>query len=355
MGKFIHTYEDAFQTAMEYDSSGSLQETLKYVFDQKYSCYMLCVKDGNASLFKLESKAGNLSLDKRINKTLKRKKIASTTKTWRVMGCIIKPFKKESSFASEWVPFIESVQSNLPNGVFLLTLSDSVLVPSTFMSAVTVFAYSGKKGYKDVPIPTYDDLFDRDIGEVETAWNKKKPIAVFRGSSTGCGGTTATNQRLKLATMKSETLDVGVTQYTSHLKFNSPTDIEKVEKVAPLVSKLNWKQQSEYKYIIHVDGNVVAYRLLKSMLTKSLILRVKSDFVHWADDELKDGEHYISVNSDLSDLQEKIEWCKAHDDECKKIATNGYKFAKKVLNDEYLRKQFIKTLKSSTAYHTQDK
>jgi hypothetical protein len=102
-----------------------------------------------------------------------------------------------------------------------------------------------------------------------------------------------------------------------------------------------------------VDGNVVAYRLLKSMLTKSLILRVKSDFIHWADEYLKPNEHYIEVKSDLSDLGEKVKWCKEHDKECKKIAEKGYKFAEKVLTNEYLQKEFVKILRSSTAYRTQ--
>ena len=121
-------------------------------------------------------------------------------------------------------------------------------------------------------------------------------------------------------------------------------DIAEVKKVAPLVSKLDWKQQSEYKYLIHVDGNVVAYRLLKSMLTNSVILRVKSDYIHWCDDKLEDGKHYISVKEDLSDLKEKVKWCKEHDAECKKIAKNGYNFAKKVLTDEYVKKSFAKLL-----------
>ena len=40
------------------------------------------------------------------------------------------------------------------------------------------------------------------------------------------------------------------------------------------------EEQSKYKYIIHIDGNVNAYRLLNSMLTGSLILRVKSEYIH---------------------------------------------------------------------------
>lgn len=336
----IHTYDEAYLKAKEY-TEGS-EDTLKYIFDEHYSCYMLCVKDQIAKLYKLESKSGNPVLDKQINKTLKRKKIKSKNKTWRVMGCIIKPFKKESTFAKEWLPFIQKVQSKLPNGVYILSLSDSVLLPNSVSgNFLPIYAYSGKQGYKDIPIPTYDDIFDREIGEVMTEWSKKKDIAVFRGSSTGCGNTKETNQRLKLATMKSEVLDVGITQYTKNLKFNSGSDIGEIEKAAPVVPKLNWKQQSEFKYLIHVDGNVVAYRLLKSMLTKSVILRVKSDFIHWCDNELQPNVHYVEVNADLSNLQERVEWCKTHDAECKQIAANAYKFAKKALTDSYIEKGFI--------------
>ena len=344
--KIVSSYDEAFSIGEPYVSSTEkLETTLKYIFDERYTCYMLCVKDHSPELYKLESKTGNPSLDKQINKTLKRRKIKSTTKTWRVMGCIIKPFKKESSFAKEWLPFLESVKSKLPNGVFILTLSDSVLLPkSKSGNFLPVLAYSGKQGYQDIPIPTYDDIFDNDIGNVETDWSKKKDVAVFRGSSTGCGNDAKTNQRLKLALMRSEDLDFGITQYTSHLKYKSVSDIAKAEKVAPIVPKLSWNEQSHFKYIIHVDGNVVAYRLLKSMLTKSVILRVKSDFIHWCDDKLEDGKHYIEIKEDLSDLKEKVEWCQNHDSECKKIASNGYKFAKKALTSDYIQTHFVKAL-----------
>lgn len=344
--KILSSYDDAFSIGEKYLSSKEkLENTLKYIFDEHYSCYMLCVKDHEPELYKLESKTGDPAKDKQINKTLKRRKIKSTTKTWRVMGCIVKPYKKESTFAKEWLPFLEKIKSRLPNGVFILTLSDSVLLPSSKKGDfLPVLAYSGKHGYQDIPIPTYDDIFDREMEGMETDWSKKKDVAVFRGSSTGCGSDAKTNQRLKLATMKDDDLDVGIHQYTSHLKYNSASDIAKAEKVAPIVPSLNWKEQSHFKYIIHVDGNVVAYRLLKSMLTNSVILRVKSDFVHWCDRKLDAGKHYIEVKEDLSDLKEKIEWCKTHDKECKKIANNGYKFAKKALTDKYIEDAFVKAL-----------
>ena len=113
--------------------------------------------------------------------------------------------------------------------------------------------------------------------------------------------------------MHSDNLDVGITKYTSNLKLDSKKGLSKTEKVVPLSPSLSWNDQSKYKYIIHIDGNVLAYRLLKSMLTGSVILRVKSDYIHWLDDVMKPNKHYIEVKSDLSDLNEVVEWCKTHD------------------------------------------
>jgi ubiquitin C-terminal hydrolase len=355
---FINTFEDAFTIAKKYTTDTTpLKNILEYIFKTHYTCYMLCVKDRAPRLYKLESKSGDPILDEQIRKTLKRRKIEtkSKTRTWRRMGCIIKPFNPDSTFAKEWLPFIESVKATLPNGVFILSLSDSMLLPESLQAAyLPAYAYSGKIGYKDIPIPNYDDLFDNKIGKVQTDWSKKKNIAVFRGGSTGCGGTAENNQRLKLATMRSADLDVGITKYTTHLKFISPEQIEVAEMVAPAVPSLTWEQQSEFKYIIHVDGNVFAYRYLKSMLTKSLILRVKSDFTHWTDKYMKPNEHYIEIKADLSDLEEKVDWCKTHDEECKKIAEAGYAFTLSVLKDEVLRNAFVNILSGKDALEKQE-
>jgi hypothetical protein len=127
----LRTYKEAIRTAEKYSVNESLDNTLKYIFDIKYTCYMLCVANRIPTLYKLESKSGNPAIDKQINKTLKQRKIKAKTKTWRVMGCIVKPFKKEPSFAKEWVRFLDTLKDRLPDGVFILSLSDSLLLPET--------------------------------------------------------------------------------------------------------------------------------------------------------------------------------------------------------------------------------
>jgi hypothetical protein len=81
------------------------------------------------------------------------------------------------------------------------------------------------------------------------------------------------------------------------------------------------------------------------MLLGSVILKVKGKYDLWVEQLLQDGVNYISVKEDLSDLIEKIEWCKSHDEECKTIAENGTLLAKKVLDKNYINDSFIKILR----------
>lgn len=341
----------------------ALSNTLKYVFNKlHHNCYLLCVVNEQPTIYKLESKTTSPSFERRINKTLRRKQIKSKVKTWRVMQCVLKPFKQGTT-ADEWETYFNNFKLQLPDGVYLFSFTDAVILRKDgkepwplvtgnkeleekykFTEFIPIFAYSGQEGYWDIPFPNYDDVFENKIGGVQENWEEKESKAVFRGTSTGCGITTETNQRLKLATMRSEELDVGITKYTTNLKFDPIEQLGLPQKVAPIVDFKTIENQSNYKYIIHVDGNVVAYRLLKSMLTKSLILRVKSEYIHWIDHLIRPGEHYIEVKSDLSNLQTKLNWCKNNDAECKQIALNAYNFAKSVLDKEYIDESISKLL-----------
>jgi hypothetical protein len=130
------------------------------------------------------------------------------------------------------------------------------------------------------------------------------------------------------------------------LKFDPAEGLGRLDmsKTLKPVERLTLEQQAKYKYILHVDGNVAAYRLLKMMTLGSLILKVRGPYTTWVDHVLKDREHYISVKEDLSNLQEVLEWCKGHDEECKAIAQRGREFADNALKREFVEASFAKLL-----------
>ena len=65
------------------------------------------------------------------------------------------------------------------------------------------------------------------------------------------------------------------------------------------------EEQSNFKYIINVDGHSKAYRLSLELSMGSVILFVESDYTMWFMKFLKPYHHYIPINKDLSDLIEQ--------------------------------------------------
>jgi len=207
--------------------------------------------------------------------------------------------------------------------------------------------------YMDIPIPTYEDwamatgkYYARTFGNRVSAntnyitknvekynldWETKKDQAVFRGSATGYGTTIHTNQRLKLASMNnsSDTLDVGITSWAYKCKkiTGEPVSFLRYRELPfELANKMSMDQQTNYKYIICVDGNVSAFRLTNLFRTKSVVIMVESSggYSLWYYEYLKRGIHYIPVKADLSDLHQALEWCQNNPEHCKKITENAY-------------------------------
>jgi hypothetical protein len=342
------------------------EHSLRYIFEKlHHNCYLLCSDGDKAEISKLESNSTAPSLrpylTQRLNKTMraeKKKRLMKTlrSKEWRIMQCILKPFK--SSTNSQFPKFIKDI--HVSKGAYIFSLTDAQILREdgrepwqmvsgsnllgeyNFPNHLPMFAYSGQKGYYDIPIPTYDDmeLYFKPYAPPNVDWESKKEVAVFRGSPTGCGYTVNTNMRLKLATMKSDTLDVGVVETRGVMRFDPVHGLDELNINIPKVSFMSLEEQAKHKYIIHVDGNVLAYRLLKMMLLGSVLLRVESPYVHWLDHRMKAGKHYISIKSDLSDLDEQIEWCKQNDKKCKKIAETAKKFAEEALSPEFMKSYF---------------
>lgn len=344
-------------------SEEALANTLKYVFDLNHACYLICITDSKPEIYKIPGKALPKMYENTIRKTLKRKRLDSKNTTYRLMQCIMRPVKKLEQTADELYTFLTNIPYLLPDGVFLWSATDSMILRRDGTAPwhmignktltlgskhIPLLAYSGNVDFFDVPVINFDDMqygFGKATAPQFVEWENKKPIAVFRGTTTGCGYTAETNMRLKLSKMKSEDLNVGIVKHTHQLKFDPKEGLGTINsKEFPTVPLMPMSEQATHKYIIHIDGNVAAYRFLTTMMTGSLILKVEGPYTLWIDHLLKPGKHYIPVKADLSDLLEVMEWCKSHDDKCKKIALAGYEFAKKALTKDYIDASFAKVL-----------
>jgi DNA-directed RNA polymerase II subunit RPB2 len=344
------------------------QRTLYFIFNiLHHNCYLLCVSNGKPTLTKLEPQGMPEVFKEQIEEFKKNNpKLASNLGSdIRIMQCIIR--ERKDTFATEFNDWINSIQSSFPDGVYILDLTDAVILRNdnkpywepysgnqiNTQKYLPILGYSGAKNFYDIPIPNFDDIeiatnHFSDLPKSRYNWEEKIPKAVFRGNPTGCGTDSQTNMRIRLAEMMKDNynyLDVGLIKTTSNLpRFDPVKGLKLINVNANPVDRIDMEEQSKYKYIIHIDGNVAAYRLLKTMLLGSVILKVEGKYLLWIEQLLQDGVNYIKIKEDLSDLIEKIEWCNSHSEECKTIAENGVELAKKILNKDYIDDSFLKIL-----------
>ena len=247
------------------------------------------------------------------------------------------------------------------------------LVSHLYAKYAPVLSMSTSNRYADIAIPNHNDwaLVQSKVGKLfshscttdfndsfVTPWEEKIPTAVFRGTTTGCGVTVQTNPRLKVSFMsKNQTidasgipyLDAGITKWnTRPRKLEGTKDLQIIDVDSVGFDKvefLNYEQQSKYKYIIHIEGHVEAFRLSSELAMRMVILKVDSQWKVWFSDLLIPGVHYVPVKSDLSNLIQQIQWCRGHDKECEQIALNAREFYEKYLNKDcildFMQKLFV--------------
>ena len=96
-------------------------------------------------------------------------------------------------------------------------------------------------------------------------------------------------------------------------------------------------EQSKFKYILYVEGHCAANRYAFLMRLGSVILKVESRCVAdemWYYPVLKPFEDHVPIKADLSDLAEKIRWCRENDDKCEQIAARANELYEKFVSKE---------------------
>jgi hypothetical protein len=365
------------------------KETLQYIDRLKSKVYVVCVEDYKINTILLFSPKGQpkeylpylKDLDPKL-KWSKEQKQEIKTKAWKFMACVLQYNNQDSDPKDHsYYKVFTSIQSKLKNGMYIFSIRDALLVRKDGMDPwiditgepvklgfipkqfLPIFNSTGGEDYWDIPIPTYEDLeFMKGIPEsfqtVELNWEKKLPIAVFRGGASGCGYDERNNQRIKLAKLGVELeksgdpmymnlLDVGITAANKKkYHFHKSTGLGFIQNI-PLVNRLSKQQQSQYKYVLELEGNVAAHRIASDMLFGSVPLIVETDYKLWFQHLLKPYIHYIPIKSDFSDLLEILGWCHTHDEECKQIAKNARMFALDILKKEVIINVFINSINTS--------
>lgn len=219
--------------------------------------------------------------------------------------------------------------------------------------AVKILSMTTSENHDDIPIPTYEDWARSQSIEYgqfsnqtywthelvvqcsEIAWKDKIDCAIFRGSSTGLGTNPDTNPRLRVLELDSKFIDAGITKWNCRPRKHPNNEfVQELTPTHSTVPRMSYIEQAHYKYIINIPGHVTAFRLGDLLLTGSVILHVETPYKIWYEQYLQPYVHYIPIANNLSNLEDQIQWCINHENECEQIAKQAREFYNQYLTCE---------------------
>ncbi len=112
--------------------------------------------------------------------------------------------------------------------------------------------------------------------------------------------------------------DLGFTSATQKIA------LENYEFFRPYIKPRMLQQDAlQFKYLLVLRGADVGSSFYWTMNSGSLGLVMEGYFESFASGHFKPWEHYVPFKADLSDLEERLEWCRNNDAECEDITRNA--------------------------------
>jgi hypothetical protein len=234
---------------------------------------------------------------------------------------------------NRWIAILPIIAAYLHHGVVEtgevhINMDDQGVVPGLAFC-------DHRPEYFLIPDPPY--LMNRGYADIrshyaqnDVAWTQRQPIAMWRGGTSGHPSDRSIGwrslPRIRLCEIGREhpdIIDAGITGIAQMPNVQAEEEIRSSGLMADFISV---KGFNNFRYQIDIDGNSNSWPgLFQKLLTGSPVLKVASPygFRQWYYDRLRPWINFIPVAVDMSDLVEKIEWLKAHDDAARQIGERG--------------------------------
>jgi len=170
-------------------------------------------------------------------------------------------------------------------------------------------------------------------------WRERLPLALWRGSSTGLERldlhNLPHNKRYELCRMGEAHPQLLDARFTAVVQSRDAAahqalthHLHQQDLLRPRIEP--W-DAALHRWLIEIDGNVNSWGLLWKLLSGSCVLRVASSRRQWYYHHLEPWVHLVPVAADLSDLEERLVWCRRHPEQCEAIALAGQQLAEQVV------------------------
>ena len=190
-------------------------------------------------------------------------------------------------------------------------------------------AISNNNTYSILKCFAYDRHWSKTSLIDKILFENKKNQAVWRGATNGFvemddDGYVIKNRRsnrflIVEKYLNSNWADIGLS------KINLDTLLFRYQ--SALKETMTIQQMRQYKYIISLEGNDKDSGLNWKLKSNSVVFMCKPIINSWLmEEKLQPNIHYIQIKDDLSDLEEKIDWCNNHPAICRDIIYNANQY-----------------------------
>jgi hypothetical protein len=169
----------------------------------------------------------------------------------------------------------------------------------------------------------------QDVYRLDTPWELKKDMAIFRGQLTGSVDgydrhKTPEQNCLTLRRCRLVYRHAGSALVDALLTSTRDRIPDSINNVTLVSRKVSLDYLLRYKGIVMLEGNDVASGLKWALLSQSVVLMPVPRHTSWAMEELLEPwVHYVPLNDDASDVEQKMRWVVDHDDLARRIAQRG--------------------------------
>ena len=203
-------------------------------------------------------------------------------------------------------------RARLPDLELMVNLGDWPLVKLKY-KGIPMFSWCGSKDTLDMVFPTYElteaslECMGRQsldtlaaLAKNKVPWDEKREQLFWRGRD-------SRQERLDLVRLSKEHPENINASITAFFFFRDQ------EKELGRHAYVSFFDFFDYKYQMNLDGKVAAYRMPFLLAGGSLVFKADSSYYEHFYRSLTPWKHFVPVKADLSDLLEKIQWAKDHD------------------------------------------
>ncbi len=250
--------------------------------------------------------------------------------------------------------------------VDVIIYTGDIVVTDISWSKAPILTFAVNKDHRDNRIMIPDSLTLHNWPEIyysilelnkEIPWDKKINKGFWRGATTGSlfdendyfnSYTSIVDEknyaklpRIKLVDFSNSHPDLVDARFTIITQAHSATMLILKQKyqLAPQASK---NKHLKHKIQINIDGNSCTYPgFIWRLLSNSVTLKDETPDIQWFYNLFKPWKHYIPIKSDMSDIEDKIEWVRMHDSEAKEIAAQASSIVQENLKTSDMYMYFI--------------